>query len=714
MDFNDYVYVLNFQWNDKSDPPGPCPNYFYKNVNGNKIYFDAEFNQLSPEQIKNEYKIDNESAKFYKRGEKGFDEILDNIIKNDIDNNLEGQDVLINEDDSIQEEGQVGSGQVQIGGVGGVKGDNSPTAFELAEKAVIKAEENLKDENDEYDSVATVLNQNMAKLKISKNKLVGLRTNMAKLKKKKEKEDAKKLVEEEEEKEKHLTGEIEGLTLELKELEINVKKKEIILKNAKKKVTMFSLTPPIGWGDYKDLMFEKHEFYAKIDVIDVEFSEKFGSSGIAMFYSKITPYMPQIYLNLKINSKSKIITSFMNLFGIKDDKILEQKLYRFDETCFKPGYKKKTRLEEILDPLVKTGGNKLIQLTYLFGKRVYCLNTYCYRFALDGPSSASVKQRQECQKCTDARRFNKINTEGYYLKIELIDKQNNIQVLKIYKKAVKEILEKKYCENNKITVDDEEKKRSVTYFDANNKTQIHVSLKNTGLSKDDFFCPIEKDQYDLLPSDVFETDHVNGNHFDNTEGNLQRLCKLCHAVKTYLSEDKGHLGIASLLNTVFTRISENTLEFSKYFIQKQQKYNALIDHIKDPEKKGIKLFPDNLKLDLGNEKTLKFLDKINEMKLNDIVKYAMDKKLLFIDAEYQSPKKYGKYGLFNPYSGNLEVDFDEGTLYHTASTTKTPYNPKPKAILEAIKEYILKYIDPDTEEIIKKQKSKKAVKKNDD
>lgn len=31
---------------------------------------------------------------------------------------------------------------------------------------------------------------------------------------------------------------------------------------------------------------------------------------------------------------------------------------------------------------------------------------------------------------------------------------------------------------------------------------------------------------------MLDVDHINGNHYDNNEANLQTLCKCCHAVKT--------------------------------------------------------------------------------------------------------------------------------------------------------------------------------------
>jgi hypothetical protein len=105
-------------------------------------------------------------------------------------------------------------------------------------------------------------------------------------------------------------------------------------------------------------------------------------------------------------------------------------------------------------------------------------------------------------------------------------------------------------------------------------------VKNPVWEEVPFYCPISKFDYAQLPSDIFETDHINGNHFDNTKGNLQRLCKLCHAYKTFLSSDKGHLGLASLFNIVFGRIRDDNTEYEKYILLKMNAYNDLIKDVK--------------------------------------------------------------------------------------------------------------------------------------
>jgi len=48
-----------------------------------------------------------------------------------------------------------------------------------------------------------------------------------------------------------------------------------------------------------------------------------------------------------------------------------------------------------------------------------------------------------------------------------------------------------------------------------------------------FVCTTTIVDYELQ----LDADHVNGNPSDNRAENIQTLCKCCHAIKTYVSED---------------------------------------------------------------------------------------------------------------------------------------------------------------------------------
>lgn len=50
-----------------------------------------------------------------------------------------------------------------------------------------------------------------------------------------------------------------------------------------------------------------------------------------------------------------------------------------------------------------------------------------------------------------------------------------------------------------------------------------------GYCEDCGFIPVHSCQLDV--------DHVNGDHDDNSEGNLRTLCANCHRLKTYINKD---------------------------------------------------------------------------------------------------------------------------------------------------------------------------------
>jgi 5-methylcytosine-specific restriction endonuclease McrA len=46
-----------------------------------------------------------------------------------------------------------------------------------------------------------------------------------------------------------------------------------------------------------------------------------------------------------------------------------------------------------------------------------------------------------------------------------------------------------------------------------------------------FKCPMDESRYDEFPSDIYDMDHKDGDHHNNTPENLITICKICHARK---------------------------------------------------------------------------------------------------------------------------------------------------------------------------------------
>jgi len=52
-----------------------------------------------------------------------------------------------------------------------------------------------------------------------------------------------------------------------------------------------------------------------------------------------------------------------------------------------------------------------------------------------------------------------------------------------------------------------------------------------------FKCPMDPERYSEFPSDIYDMDHKDGNHHNNTLENLITICKVCHARKGKESGD---------------------------------------------------------------------------------------------------------------------------------------------------------------------------------
>ena len=71
-------------------------------------------------------------------------------------------------------------------------------------------------------------------------------------------------------------------------------------------------------------------------------------------------------------------------------------------------------------------------------------------------------------------------------------------------------------------------------------TGIVFHKKNYCENKDSilgFKCPMDPERYNEFPNDIYDMDHIDGNHHNNTRENLITICKVCHARKGKESDD---------------------------------------------------------------------------------------------------------------------------------------------------------------------------------
>ena len=558
----DLSYVINYSWNEQTLLP--CPNYYMKKDGEDITYYDTDMQPLSKNDIDNVYLIKNVSSTMITDKDPQFKSIIRSEIHNEILNEM-----FIAENKSLDIRPDLQT--VQTGG-----SKKNPKTIAEAKKAKDDAK---KEYSDFVDKIIII----MGELQIKKDELESGLNSKNKPHKPAQLEALKKTIES---KEKML----EKKYNKSDELEDKFEKAEVLY-------NLFNSDLPVGWGEYKKLKLQLNKFYENITIVDVAFSTKFMSSNVAILYNKINKFLPQPYNPLKI-MEDEIINAFMELLEL-DNANINKQIYKYDKSCFEKGNNGIPRIKDVISEYIRGGDNKLVQTAYLFGKRIFCLNEYCYRFAVDGANSATIKQRQECQKCTTARTTDNINTDGYEIKIKF-SKQDKLFHVTMEHHNVVEILSRKYCVNNLYKEKgDGRLTQSITYFDPETKQEVPMMIKrrkdnlvvenieaymkrmkNPDFEEKYFYCPISHFDYAQLPSDIFETDHINGNHFDNTKGNLQRLCKLCHAYKTFLSLDKGHLGLASMFNIVFGRIRDDNKEYEKYILLKMDAYNDLIKDVK--------------------------------------------------------------------------------------------------------------------------------------
>ena len=226
------------------------------------------------------------------------------------------------------------------------------------------------------------------------------------------------------------------------------------------------------------------------------------------------------------------------------------------------------------DRLITSSQKKQTKLMYLLQKNVSCINTFCPRIALQGPQPNSIKMRQECKPCKKRDDDNSI-IDGLGVRVlndgtTEIDDENVVFVCP------------RYCVNSKYKIDTKTWTKTGT-----NPTPITYSnkynLNDTGPLKDKngnpFFCPINWKKYKILVTGVFEIDHINGNHWDNSKDNVQSLCKLCHETKSILSGDKKNtevpgapISITVLLQKEIDDIENDDKKLNEEVLKRVNKY----------------------------------------------------------------------------------------------------------------------------------------------
>ncbi len=82
-------------------------------------------------------------------------------------------------------------------------------------------------------------------------------------------------------------------------------------------------------------------------------------------------------------------------------------------------------------------------------------------------------------------------------------------------------------------------------------------------------CEISNDE---IPLKYLEVDHINGNHFDNREENLQVLCKACHSIKSKFSSQ----GQGLLFYFLSKLADESKLIKDRLYLSANKQINRLI------------------------------------------------------------------------------------------------------------------------------------------
>lgn len=274
--------------------------------------------------------------------------------------------------------------------------------------------------------------------------------------------------------------------------------------------------------------------------------------------------------------------------------------------------KNRTRLFDLLkERLTTTAGKKQTKLLYLLQKNVSCINTFCPNLAVAGGNPKSIKMRQECETCKgrddDSSRINGLAV--------MINNNGDIRL----KKSNIIFVCPRFCVNSKIKV-------NTKTWDQDGEIQTPIIYENKrdpadrGPLKDKdgnpFFCPISWDKYRVLVTGVFEIDHKNGNHWDNSIENVQSLCKICHETKSVLSKDKSPAlpgspeSITVILQNEINDIENDNNKLIEQVLKRVNKYRQFcLDN--DLDSNEVFTLPINYDAELKNVKDL-FLGKENK------------------------------------------------------------------------------------------------------
>jgi len=286
--------------------------------------------------------------------------------------------------------------------------------------------------------------------------------------------------------------------------------------------------------------------------------------------------LPNKIKKADIDANNTLILNYL----IQKEKVLNNK-YILDKSFLEiiDPKKKYTVIEDIMDGYVKPDATGFFQkYMFFFNKAVRCMNLYCYRPARSGAKATTTKQRQECKKCTDYRTLFyalgpdhpdtiKIRPMGIII-TEVIVGVNVVLTCEL--KRV-ELIYEKFCYNNrnkdywtnlkgkeyergknrglKATIfNDIKADKPILYYDKKLKEDTELEIRGYDEDKKEeiaryYYCELEY-SWDAYPNDIIEIDHISGNHKDNRPENIQPLCKMCHAIKTYLAEDKAEAGTA--------------------------------------------------------------------------------------------------------------------------------------------------------------------------
>jgi hypothetical protein len=309
---------------------------------------------------------------------------------------------------------------------------------------------------------------------------------------------------------------------------------------------LFNFYLPVG---FKDIMFEYDPIWAPI-------------------YTKKDD--PDISLRppTKITNKMSSFSYDANINNIID---LYFKMPKKQSIIIADNENNRKILKKILkDRFSTTGKSKQTLTMYLLQKNVSCININCPRIAQQGPAPSSIKMRQECGICkkrvTDADKIKGISCSIKDTG-ECIFEEKDI-----------EFVCPRYCSNSKYIIDTKtwtilgNRPSPITYI---NK----LDPADTGPLKDLFgnilFCPLGRDKYRILFSGIYEIDHINGNHWDNSVKNVHSLCKVCHEVKGRLSKDKAKDGkrtITQVLQDEIDDLTKNNENLKKEVLLRINKY----------------------------------------------------------------------------------------------------------------------------------------------